>query len=222
MMAKVTVVGLQVLGSRFAELAGEGVLIQALYPQARRIWARAAHAFVREALRHVLVETGMTAATFWPLSRAISNLRAGVPGTPGLVQAEVSRARVGKRQDLAEFPRGHRRSPPRSRSANDGERAGRKAFSLTFGTPRRPRFRFFFQTAIFHFALKEAQARNLGGVRESALAAGERAFLEVIDRELTTELGRYLGLLLNGRVAPRSDLAPNNPVGRVDTLGEDA
>ena len=199
-----TVTGFKLLSSRIRALNEGDRLLTVTYNELRKIWAEAAQAFVRAAMARVLVDTGMSAATFFPLSRAISRLNLGVPGTPGIVQRAVSRG-SGSFRDRPEFPSGARRG--RFRNAREGEREGARAFSLTFGSPSRPQFRFFFQTIVFQFAVHEAQ-RN-------ALRAGEAAFRESLEANIG-DVNRVLQLLLSGRAIPRGELQINVR----DTLGE--
>lgn len=164
-------IGVRTTLGRLNRATRPGALAQVAYDELVRVWALAAQAFVREATMRVLVDTGMSAATFFPLSRAISRL--GVPGTPAMVRTAVrSSARRGQAfRDRPEFPDGHRRG--RIRSARAGENLGRRAYRLNIGTRRQPFFNFFFQTQVYHFAVNDATYTR-------ALAAGEKAFLQVI------------------------------------------
>ncbi|MDB4726357.1 hypothetical protein OAF54_02880 [bacterium] len=202
-----TITGFRVLQSKINKLHEGDVLENIAYNQFRKIWAEAAQAYVRAATSEVLVDTGMSAATFFPLSRAISLLRLGVTGTPGIVRGVVARGKGRSFRDRPEFPFGRKRRPvPRRRDAKSGEVEGKKAFSLKFGSPKRPQFRFFFQAQVYQFARWEAQ--------QKALAAGEAAFLESLEANIG-DVNRVLQLFLRGRALPRGELRAN----AVDTIG---
>lgn len=198
-MTRIT--GFQILQSRINGLAEGDILRNVAYRELRRIWAEAASAFVKASVRRMLVETGMSAATFFPLSRAISALKLGVPGTVSEVQAAVNKKILNSVQDRPEFPRGARRRPtPRRRDEYVGAREGEKAYTLTFGSKNQPRFRFYFQTQVYQFAVMDAYER--------ILATGEAAFLESLEANIG-DVERVLTRLMNARRLPPNELPEN-------------
>ena len=87
-MTRVT--GFKVLQSRLQRMQN---LEEIGYRQIQRAWGLATQAFIRASLARVLVETGMSAATYFPLSRAISRLNLGIGSTVGLVNNAVAQSK---------------------------------------------------------------------------------------------------------------------------------
>ncbi len=143
-----------------------GPLTKTLHRRLEVIWRNAADAFLREVIRKTLIETGMSLASFLPLSRAIRRAN-----TTRIIQARTSgRPNL---EGIPEFPSGER--VPGKKGVSAGIRKGRDAFIFNTGSPTRPVFRFQFSTLVFQFAFHEPS--------QGALDAGFAAFTEVIEKD---------------------------------------
>jgi len=179
-MVQVKIVGLQALRARINGIGKKLPTISlTIHTHLSNAWRAAAAEFVKAAVQEVLVETGMSAATFFPLARLVKR------GSVGQVRTFIrSHGPIGARRDRPEFPGGRRASPPRIRSIKEGEREGERAFTLTFGSHRRPVFAFSFSTVVFQFAFHEES--------QSALPEGELAFRETVQRLFVSRVEFFL------------------------------
>jgi len=170
----IKIVGLKAIRDRNERRRNPGNITQALHDRLSAVWATAASKFVKAAVTEVLVDTGMSAATFFPLARQVRR------GSVAAVRAHiVSQNPSRPKKDLAEFPTGQRRDPPGERSRSEGDRLGEKAYRLNFGSKKRPLFAFSFNTQTFQFALHEEV--------HGALPEGEAAFRAYIQERFVQE-----------------------------------
>lgn len=185
-MAKITVktVGIRAIRKKLGR-ARLGPLTKTMHNRMTILWRNAAEAFIRAAVRHVLVESGMSAASFFPLSRAIKRVKAA-----SVIRSRVAEGGPSSRKSIATLPTGAVGTGRPSPSA--GEKLGKKAFRFNVGGPRRPVFEFQFTTVVFQHAFHEP---NLGG---NSLSVGLDAFNESLKEKflkiMALTLSEFLGL----------------------------
>ncbi len=200
MAVNVQIVGLQALRSRIRRLADKGSISDALHRNLADAWASGAENFIRVAIRRVLVDTGMSAATFFPLSRAIARVHSAAAKS-ARAEAAIVRQISANRKSLFHhgfptFPSGHRRSGIQGEST--GEKLGKRAFRFNTGRPTFPVFTFSFQTVAFQHALHEVAPQ----MRQS-LAEGIVAFEETIRIRFIRDANFIIKQWLRTSRAPR-------------------
>ncbi len=159
-------------------------LTKEMFVNTKNVWRNAADAFIRAAVTQVLVETGMSAASFFPLSRAIKK-----SGAKTAIQSRISGGlKKTSLKGIKTFPSGKLISG--RRSARSGNKAGKDAFIFTTGSQAKPVLTFQFVTVVFQFAFHEPS--------EKAIETGFNAFKEVINRDLSKiylfTIRKHLGL----------------------------
>ena len=164
------IAGLDAVRQRIRRLALVPVT-EVLRLRLNRGWEAGADAFIRAAIRRVLVDTGMSAATFFPLSRAINRVQA-----EATIQRHINtHATSGPRRGIPTFPSGHHR--PGFRDIEEGNALGERAF--IFQVPQAGArafvYRFSFQTVAFQHAIHED-----GPQMRQSLEIGIQAFREAI------------------------------------------
>jgi len=155
-------------------------------------WRDGAEAFIRAAMRSILVQTGMSAASFLELSRNIQ--RQGAEAAINSVLATAG----PKRQGIPELPDGVRRRGFQSRQV--GESKGRQAYIFRVGDPNRYLFRFNFQTVVFQHSFWED--------RQQTINAGFAAFLAVVSSSIDPIIFASVQEWLTG--GQRISLPPTN------------
>lgn len=120
------------------------------YDSWRAAWAQAARAFVTVAVRNALIQTGMTAASFFPLARAVGRIESVV------LTKVAKRGRL--RRGVPELPAGRR--SPGIQGPRAGRIRGKNGFTYTFGKFNRFNFQFGFQTTVFQHAFHEATGKS--------------------------------------------------------------
>ena len=144
-------------------------LSKTMHTRITRLWRDAGEAFIRAAMVQVLVETGMSAASFFPLSRAIKR-----PQAAAAITQKLSEKKVSSLASIKAFPSGKR--GPGRRSEASGKAVGQDAFIFEFGTPADPILRFQFVTLVFQLAFHEPSKK--------AVKTGFEAFKVVLKREI--------------------------------------
>jgi hypothetical protein len=144
-------------------------LTKTMHKRISRLWRDAGSAFIRAAMTRVLVETGMSAASFFPLSRAIKR-----PEAAAAIKARLAEKKVASLAGIKRFPSGKR--GPGRRSEIAGKAVGADAFIFEFGTPSDPVLQFQFVTLVFQLAFHEPS--------EKAVKAGFEAFKVVLNSQI--------------------------------------
>jgi len=105
------------------------------------IWDAGVRAFIRAALKEIIVDTGMSAASLIPLGRLVKSAEINLI-TPR------RGPQIGYTQLGGSYVRNGIRGP------KTGERFGKEAFTLTYGDPEKPVFYFSFKAVVFqHFLM---------------------------------------------------------------------
>lgn len=173
------------------------------------IWRDAAEAFVKAAVVRVLVDSGMSVATFFPLARQIRRQGAEAIIRQALTNVKSYQTRY---KGIPQFPDGHR-SIGGYQNIAAGESRGKDAFTFTTGTPQNYRFRFRFQTVAWQHSLYEPQ--------QQSLEAGFAAFASTVQSRLRGELVGALEEWLTDRRRIRINSSRNNiPIDQLRLLIE--
>jgi hypothetical protein len=167
------VAGVKALRKRLGSQA-LGPLTRDMHQRMIAIWQIAGEAFIRAAMTQVLIETGMSAASFFPLSRAIN-----LPGAAAIVDAKLATKKKESLKPIKKFPSG--KPGPGRRSIASGKRVGKDAFLFSFGSPAAPVLTFQFVTLVFQLAFHEP-SRN-------AVKTGFNAFKIIVKRDLRPVFG---------------------------------
>jgi len=189
----VRIEGLKAIRGRFNERRKVEVT-NALRQRLTDAWRSGGEAFIRAAIRRVLVDTGMSAATFFPLSRAIAKVKAEAAIEAHIVRNQKRVARKG----IPTFPSGKRR--PGFQGIDEGERLGKQAYIFNVPKPgsRVIVFRFSFQTVAFQHAINENMQRSL--------LAGIEAFRERIQIRFERDAEFVVSEFLRGRIVRRQGI----------------
>ncbi len=162
-MVQVRTIGFRAFRDRFRNIINPKPITDALHLALSDIWRAGAERFIRESIKQVLVETGMSAASFFPLAT-----ETGIARALTAIQRHIARnATSGPKLGEPTFPSGRRSGGFQDIDA--GRRLGEKAFRLSFGTANTPVFLFTFQTVVFQHSFHEQ--------RQQSLFVGEVAFL---------------------------------------------
>lgn len=173
---KPTIVGFQAFRKQLKTLSNTAPVSRALHARLAGTWRAGAAEFIKAAITEILIDTGMSAATFFPLARLVKR------GSLGQLRNFIrtnKQPQSGPKFDRPEFPAGARNIPPRIRSIPAGADLGQGAFTLDVGTPDRPIFTFTFETVVFQFAFHERQQKSL--------PKGEQAFRAHIQKNFVIQ-----------------------------------
>lgn len=149
-------------------------------------WRSGGEAFIRAAVREILIDTGMTAGTFLPLARAVARVRA-----VRIVNQKIdSRPGPASRPGIPTFPFGIR-DRSRRQSAREGIKLGASAYRFGVGNPQRPVLTFQFETIAFQHAIHEPTIRSL--------QLGIDAFIRTVQVRVVRNTRLVLRAYLQGR-----------------------
>lgn len=189
----VDIVGIKGLRNRLKGLGASAEITEALRARLTDVWARGAAQFVQVALRRVAVDTGMSAATFYSLSKLLSSNH-GLSRVLSITEAKFSSPKKKFRKGVPTFPSGARRSG--IQDVDEGKRLGERAF--IFHHPmvgdRFFVFQFSFQTVSWQMAFHDK------GVE--ALVSGIEAFEARVAREFEQQARFVLREFFRGRSIP--------------------
>lgn len=168
--------GFDALRQRIRRLSDQSTISEALRRRLVRAWEGGADAFIRAAIRRVLVDTGMSAATFLPLSRSINRVQ-----STAIIEAHIAREGGGRgvnRRGIPTFPHGGRRAG--FQGVDAGEALGERAFIFQVPAPnaRFFVFRFSFQTVAFQHAIHEDMQQSLEAGIDAFQARIRATFIE--------------------------------------------
>ena len=147
-----------------------------------KLWRESICAFVREAIKYIVIDTGMSYASMLPLAAQVhirNEIEAGMIGT-------------GKpKRGFKNLTGGFASNNARFKSKSLGESLGKEAFTITFGSPRRPELTFSFHLVVFQYYLQEEQ-RGSGYVSSNwrSLPSARQAFLDTFYGGLDS--GKYI------------------------------
>ena len=164
---------------------GKGPLLPIVHESLSNVWHDAVEEFVITAVRKTHVLTGMSAASYWPLSRAIHSIAAETAVTMQL--------RTKDHLDLKgmpELPFGHR-NYGKWQGISAGRKLGERAYRFNVGTLPRPVFTFSFTGLVYQQSYWEPEWH--------AIRAGLKAFKEVVERDFLTAWDYTLNQWLKGK-----------------------
>lgn len=187
------------INARFIGFEGaartSGPILQVVHRGLIRLWRESVGEFITATADAMAVDTGMSVASLQPLAAKVRL---------ATVIREIARGKGPKRRspgDVPQAPFQDNFGPFRSRAL--GERLGRNAFELEFGTPRTPLLKFQFRIVILQHFLND---NGLGNVANppvwQSLEKGEAAFLDHFNREFAARNfgARISEMLLTGRL----------------------
>lgn len=146
-----------------------GTMKKHLHGQLIKLWQACIREFVIETTRHIAIDTGMSAASLVPLAakvRLASFLRAQIAG--GVKRP----ARRGYTDMNFQY------SPDALKSRAHGERLGRDAYKISFGTPLAPNLSFEFEIVVLQHLLHESVANYKRSHNWESLEKGKKAFID--------------------------------------------
>jgi hypothetical protein len=129
----------------------------------------AVRVFVKTTVQYIGVDTGMTGGTLQPVAQEV--------GT-GVLAEVRARMKNSSRTGFTTMTGRYYRS--RKRSMDEGIKAGQNAYVLKFGTVKRPRMIFTFNTKVYQFALWEPR-------RWHSLNFGLEAMVAYINQNFDTK-----------------------------------
>lgn len=187
-MALINLVGVKALRQRLGRLKLKD-MAEPVYVSLVEVWEQAASEFIDAALEDILVQTGMSAASFFPLARVVRN------GDVSQILSFInSRATSGPRPGIPTFPDG-RRTRTGFQDIDSGDRLGERAYRLSFGSSERPVFIFTFQTVVWQHAYYEPE--------QQTLEKGRVAFVEYVNNNFANRADIVLSEVLRGRSVRR-------------------
>lgn len=169
------IVGLEALRARVRGLSKLRPVTEALRRRLSDAWQSGGEQFVRATVKQMLVETGMSAASLYPLARALSKPRAEAAIARHIAQNATS----GPIKGMPTLPFGRRIAG--YQDIESGERLGERAYTFRVPAPgsRQIVFKFAFRISVFQHAYWEPQQQSLD--------EGIIAFEETVRRRFTQE-----------------------------------
>lgn len=175
---KVEAKGLRAARTAFQRRVDTKRLNSAVYERLVRLWSNAARAFIRAAVYRTAVETGMSAATLFPLSRLIQERGIG-PSVDQVITQRINsgRAESGRTSYKTHptFPVGDRKPGRQNPSRGEALAESRRAGTFSVGNENRILLQFSFFPAVWQYNFSESKGHT------SALEAGFNAFSQVIE-----------------------------------------
>jgi len=165
-----------------------------------KLWKESIRAFVREAVKHIHIDTGMSYASLMPLAAQV-RLREEV----GSALALTNPAKAGFKNLTGQFASNN----ARFKSKTFGEQLGREAFDIKFGTDKSPNLSFQFHIVVFQHFLHDEPRYQYSGNWQS-MSQARTAFLETFNTGIQNNeylRGDYIVALLmelRGFVVPAS------------------
>ena len=164
-----------------------------------KLWRECIRAFVREATKYIIIDTGMSYASMLPLASQV-RIRDEI---------ELGMVGVGKpKPGFRNLTGGFASNNARFKSKSFGEELGTEAFTIKFGTPRRPELTFTFHLVVFQYYLHDQQ-RGSGYVSSNwrTIPKAQAAFLETWDAGIAS--GKYI----DGKIL--LDVLTGGPLGQM-------
>jgi hypothetical protein len=170
-----------------------GPLTQALHKRYIALWNRAIRVFLREIIEQDLiqVDTGMSKASLIPLARAVRMVAE--------LQAGISPVR-GPRKGYTDITGVYH--PKQFKSVPHGIKLGQRAYKVSYGTPRRPVFRFHFEILVYQYLLHELGV-VIGTGPWNTLPIGSEAMMDYVQQnamDVMPDIPKYLvdGVIVDG------------------------
>lgn len=153
--------------------ATRGTVYKYVHRQLISLWQDSVKAFIASAIHYVLVDTGMSRASFYPLAAEVrlgtilnQSLSGKGPKAPYVELIPVGIK--GPTHDGYE-------APYKMKSKTLGRELGEKAYKLTFGSDVRPMFKFEFEIVVWQHYIHEYGLDDSPNVMDS-LGHGKDAF----------------------------------------------
>ena len=139
-----------------------------------RLWKDSVREFIKEAIKYIHVDTGMSMASLLPLGTQV-RLRT-------LIESKIGSGKIkpGHRTAYGQFANNN--DGPKSKAF--GEELGQDAHTLTFGTPANPVLVFEFKIVVLQHYLNDYGYNNTGNHWQS-IDRAQNAFLAYFHNNLT-------------------------------------
>ena len=163
-----------------------------MFASLERMWKEATRVFIATAVMNMSIDTGMSVGSFAPLaarvrlrSRITELLRGFGPSKPGHKNIKSPRFsdNMAKRK-----------------SRTLGERLGKKAYEISFGTYSNPVFNFDFKIVVFQHYLHESFENFSMSENWSSLEKGREAMLNFIETHAVDYMPDIAHWLLTGEI----------------------
>lgn len=152
-----------------------------VHKQLIKLWKECIEEFVREASKHIAIDTGMSMASMMPLAakvRMASFLRSKIQGKSS-----------GPKRGYTDMNFQYHKS--QFKSVAHGQRLGKRAYILRFGTPTLPNLSFEFDITVLQHWLHEDAANYQRSHNWQSLVKAKKAFLEAWDAFLPYFVDAY-------------------------------
>lgn len=144
------------------------------YDNGKKLFKGSIEAFIWGVFNNIHIETGMSAASLLPLAAQIrlkNRLRAAIAGQS-----------IGtKKQSIISYAEWADQSE-KIKSISFGEQLGRKAYTISWGSPSRPVFEFSFLINVFQYHLHEFGYARGNPIPWGSIEAGILAFDTYIEK----------------------------------------
>ena len=205
----VGIAGIKALRNRLTRLTDDAALLEVLRVRLSDVWARGAQQFVLTAVRELatkgkgkgFVDTGMTAATFWELSKALNQDPFNLKRALQIIEAKLVNPPRGQQKGVPFFPKGKRR--PGIQDVAEGKELGKKAYIFTVPAPigagkKQFVFKFSFQTVSWQMAFWDKN--------DSVITKGIIAFEARVAREFEKQARLVLAAHFKGKTLPKQGI----------------
>jgi hypothetical protein len=202
----VQIAGIKALRNRLSKLTNDTVLLEALRLRLADVWARGAQQFVLVAARELatkgkgtgFVDTGMTAATFWALSKKLNEDPYDLKAAVNLIEAKIASPPRGQRKGVPTFPAGARRSG--FQNVEEGKKLGERAyiFRVPIQGGKQFVFKFSFQTVSWQMAFWD---KGLDSITNGIVAFESR-----VAREFEQQARLVLDAHFKGKTLPKQGI----------------
>jgi hypothetical protein len=171
----------------------EGEIKQYYYNQVVKLWRECVRVFVFEASNRIAIDTGMSAASLFPLAAKvqIKNILRDAVVSGGL--------KPGHKNLIGRWDKNN----AKYKSMALGQRLGQKAFVLDFGTVSAPEFKFSFHIVVFQHWLHEDFGNYSNSECWNSLLYGKVAFLDYWKNHFKefVKAGPLCNWLIRGRIS---------------------
>lgn len=208
----VHIAGIKALKTRLTQLTDDTRLLETLRARLADVWARGAQQFVLATVRELatkgkpgsgFVDTGMTAATFWALSKALNAEPYNLKRAIQIIEAKMTNAPRGKQKGVPIFPKG-KRDKNRNQTRFEGQRLGKRAYIFTVplpivaGSGRQFVFKFSFQTVSWQMAFWDPQF--------TAITTGIETFEARVAKAFEQQARLVLAAHFKGKTLPKQGI----------------
>lgn len=150
------------------------VFTQKLHDKMTKLWNDATRAFLEEMLKEdtMLIDTGMSRASLLPIARKVRMLT--------VARAKINPRSAPKKGAMVLDGASSHWDKSLTQGPELGEKLGESAFTLNYGTTKRPVFKFEFRIVVYQHWAHETFGNVPNSYGKESVAKGQEAFLEYI------------------------------------------